>query len=112
GAGTESQGRGSGAFHGYDLAMLRMGIRELRDGLSRALRHVQAGEMVEITDHGRPIARIVKAGPSRAQQMAAEGRLVPAETKGDLLDLWPPPALEPGETVGSEILADLRADER
>src|SRR5204863_5162221 len=81
-AGTESQGRGSGAFHGYDLAMLRMGIRELRDGLSRALRHVQAGEMVEITDHGRPIARIVKAGPSRAQLMAAEGRLVPAESKG------------------------------
>ena len=92
--------------------MISMGIRELRDGLSRALRRVEAGETVEVTDHGRPIARIVKAWPSRAQQMVAEGRLMPPETKGDLLDLWPPPALEPGEGLGSEILAELRADER
>jgi prevent-host-death family protein len=92
--------------------MLRMGVRELKDGLSRALREVQAGETVEITDHGRTIARIVKAWPTRAEQMLAEGRLIPAEDQGDLLDLWPPPPLEPGERSGSEILAELRADER
>ncbi|MDQ6921340.1 MAG: type II toxin-antitoxin system prevent-host-death family antitoxin, partial [Candidatus Dormibacteraeota bacterium] len=45
--------------------MIRMGVRELKDGLSRALREVQAGETVEITDHGRTIARIVKAWPTR-----------------------------------------------
>jgi len=92
--------------------MIRMGVRELKDGLSRALRQVQEGETVEVTDHGRPIARIVKAWPSRAQQMIAEGRLVPPEAEGDLLDLWPPPPLEPGERLGSDILAELRADER
>ena len=89
-----------------------MGVRELKDGLSRALRQVQEGETVEVTDHGRAIAKIIKAWPSRAQQMAAEGRLIPAEEEGDLLDLWPPPSLEPGERLGSEILAELRADER
>jgi prevent-host-death family protein len=92
--------------------MIRMGVRELKDGLSRALRRVQEGETVEVTDHGRPIARIIKAWPSRAQQMISEGRLIPPELEGDLLDLWPPPPLEPGERLGSEILADLRADER
>jgi prevent-host-death family protein len=92
--------------------MIRMGVRELKDGLSRALREVQAGETVEVTDHGRPIARIIKAWPSRAQQMLAEGRLLPAESEEDLLELWPPPPLEPGERPGSEILAELRADER
>lgn len=89
-----------------------MGVRELKDGLSRALREVQEGTTIEVTDHGRPIARIVKAWPSRAQQMMAEGRLTPPEADGDLLDLWPPPALEPGERLGSDILAELRADER
>jgi hypothetical protein len=44
--------------------------------------------------------------------MIAEGRLVPAETERDLLDLWPPPPLEPGEKLGSDIVAELRADER
>lgn len=94
------------------MAMIRLGIRELKDGLSRALRQVQDGETVEVTDHGRPIARITKAWPSRAQQMVAEGRLIAPEGEGDLLDLWPPPPLEPGERPGSEILAELRADER
>lgn len=89
-----------------------MGVRELRDGLSRALRQVEDGEIVEVTDHGRPVARIVKAFSSRGEQMAAEGRLVPPETDDDLLELWPPPPLEPGEKLGSEILAELRAGER
>lgn len=89
-----------------------MGVRELKNGLSRALRQVQEGETVEVTDHGRPIARIIKAWPARAQQMRMEGRLVPPEVEGDLLDLWPPPPLEPGERLGSEILAELRAAER
>jgi hypothetical protein len=44
--------------------------------------------------------------------IAVEGRLIPPEGEGDLLDLWPPPSLEPGERLGSEILAELRADER
>ena len=93
--------------------MIRMGVRELKDGLSRALRHVQEGETIEVTDHGRPIARIVKAWPGRAQQMITEGRLIlPQEEGGDLLDLWPPPPLEAGERLGSELLAELRGDER
>jgi hypothetical protein len=44
--------------------------------------------------------------------MIAEGRLIPAEEEGDLLDLWPPRPLQPGERPGSEILAQLRSDER
>ncbi len=39
-------------------------------------------------------------------------RLIPPEKDGDLLELWPPPPLEPGERLGSDVLAELRADER
>jgi hypothetical protein len=45
-------------------------------------------------------------------RLPGEGRLIPPDEEGDLLDLWPPPPLEAGERLGSEILAELRADER
>jgi prevent-host-death family protein len=47
--------------------MKRIKIAELKDHLSQHLREVERGNEVEITDRGRPIARIVpvrRAGPS------------------------------------------------
>jgi prevent-host-death family protein len=44
--------------------MSQIGIRELREGLSRALRRVRAGETIEVTDRGRPVARIVPVASS------------------------------------------------
>ena len=42
--------------------MKRVKIAELKDNLSRYLRAVEKGEEVEVTDRGRPIARIVPIG--------------------------------------------------
>lgn len=39
--------------------MQRVGVADLKNNLSRHLRSVEAGEMLEITDHDRPIARLV-----------------------------------------------------
>lgn len=39
--------------------MKRVGIAELKDHLSTHLRAVESGQEVEVTDRGRPIARIV-----------------------------------------------------
>lgn len=97
---------------GYNLTVIRVGIRELKNRLSGTLRKVEGGETVEITDRGRAIARIVSVRPSPAAQLMAEGRMTPAEDGVDLLSLGPPPPLEPGERTGSDILAELRADER
>ncbi len=56
--------------------MLTVGIRELRNGLSRYLKRVRDGETVEITERGTPVARIVPAGiPDPLEKMAAEGRV-------------------------------------
>lgn len=41
------------------MAMRRVGIAELKDHLSQHLRAVEAGDEVVVTDHDRPIARIV-----------------------------------------------------
>ncbi|MGH9273997.1 MAG: type II toxin-antitoxin system Phd/YefM family antitoxin [Acidimicrobiales bacterium] len=61
-----------------------IGIRELRDGLSRHLATVRSGAEITITDHGKPIARIVPVGGSRLEQLIAEGRVIPAAGDGSL----------------------------
>ena len=90
--------------------MHRVGIRQLRDNLSAMMRRVASGEVLEVTDHGHAIARIVPLHHgSRYEQMVAEGRILPAQ--GDLLDYEPAPR-QPGEPLASEVLAELRADEQ
>ena len=41
-----------------------VGVRELRQDASAILRRVKAGEVVEVTEHGNPIARLVPIGNS------------------------------------------------
>jgi prevent-host-death family protein len=91
-----------------------VGIRELRQQASALLRRVVAGEVIEITDHGHPIARIVPLRPGALDQLILEGRAT--ERDGDLLELLdelglPVPA-EAGRQSPSEALAEFRADER
>lgn len=87
-----------------------IGIRELRQQASRYLRQVERGETLEVTDRGRPIARVVPIPPAAGlEQLAASGRLTPAS--GDALELGPPLA-PTGKPLPGETLADLRFDER
>ena len=59
---------------------MSIGVRELRDGLSRHLAHVRAGHSVTVTDHGVPVARIVPIGvPNALERLVAEGRVAPAK---------------------------------
>ena len=37
--------------------MKQVGVAELKNNLSRHLRAVESGEVIEVTDHDRPIAR-------------------------------------------------------
>ncbi len=90
--------------------MERVGVRELRQNASAVLRRVAAGEVVEVTDRGRAVARIVPMHEaSRLEQLVAEGRASGAT--GDLLDVKPVPRIA-GKPSLSRILADMRADER
>lgn len=52
-----------------DMAMKRVGVAELKNGLSRHLRAVEGGEVLEITDHDRPIARLVPIDVKTRLQM-------------------------------------------
>jgi prevent-host-death family protein len=46
---------------GYDLYVERIGVRELRQRASRYLGRVKAGESIEVTQRGTPVAYLVPA---------------------------------------------------
>ncbi len=90
-----------------------VGIRELRQQTSALLKRVVKGEVIDVTDHGHPIARIVPLRGGVLDQLVLEGRAT--EATGDLLDLVEElglPASAQGPMVPSEALAWLRIDER
>ncbi|OHV34339.1 MULTISPECIES: type II toxin-antitoxin system Phd/YefM family antitoxin [Pseudofrankia] len=59
-----------------------VGIRELRDNLSRHLAEVRAGHTLTITDHGRAIARLVPVTePTPLERLIAEGLVEPARSR-------------------------------
>lgn len=90
--------------------MIRAGIRELRQNAGGLIRRVIEGETIEVTERGRPVARIVPLqGPSVLDHLSAEGKST--RGRGDLLKLRPLPPVA-GKRPLSELLADLRADER
>jgi prevent-host-death family protein len=51
----------------------RMGIRELRDHLTATLRRVRAGETIEVTHHGAPVAILAPVPADRIDQLVAGG---------------------------------------
>ena len=87
--------------------MERVGVRELRRQASAILRRVAAGEAVEVTDRGRPVAVLVRTMPLGLARLEREGLLRRAEA--DLLDV-PPISLPADATSTSQLVSERRAD--
>jgi prevent-host-death family protein len=91
--------------------MSTTGIRELRQRASELLRRVEAGETIQITDRGRPVAILAplpQEGPTAS--LRATGDL--AEAPADLGSLPPPLRLRPDQEPPGSVLERLRANER
>jgi prevent-host-death family protein len=86
--------------------MNSIGVRELRDHLSKHLADVRDGRTVTITDRGTPIARIVPVGPSTLDRLIAEGRVTPAKRPKRPARRLPKPVKAKG-TV-SDLVAEQR----
>ena len=92
-----------------------VGIRELKEHASALIRRVAAGETINITDRGRPVARLVPLGRDEGwwDQMVERGHLQPARRDlMQVLDDNPPSPLLPGERSPYDALMEMRADER
>jgi prevent-host-death family protein len=91
--------------------MASSGIRELRQRASELLRRVEAGETIEITDRGRPVAVLAPLPKQSAiERLRVSGDLEPA--RSDLKDLPEPLPQAPGREPPSSVLDRLRRDER
>jgi prevent-host-death family protein len=91
--------------------MTSVGVRELRQRASELLRRVAAGETIEVTDRGRPVA-LLSPLPQAAplERLRAAGEVNPA--MADLDELPAPLPLQAGLEPPSAVLARLRRDER
>lgn len=67
--------------------MDRVGVRELRQHASRYLARVARGEVFEVTDRGRPVARLVPVEPDLWADLLRSGSLREPGSEGDLLDV-------------------------
>ena len=84
--------------------MTSIGIRELKNNLSRIVKRVEAGERVIVTDRGRAVAELVPARPtekaapwlSRYATLVSEGVIRPPLTRGSPVKNWPDIHLPPG----------------
>jgi prevent-host-death family protein len=90
-------------------------VSELNRQTARVLERVKAGESVEISEYGRPVARIMPAAPTTGvpllDRLIAQGRATPASNPGPIPPT--PPRGEADKDVSlSAALAQMRDDER
>lgn len=60
-----------------------VGVRELRQNLSKYLRRVKEGEALTVTEHGRDVARLVPLAGNEFREMLAELHGVPLRSGGE-----------------------------
>jgi prevent-host-death family protein len=91
------------------MAERRIGIRELKSKLSECVREVKSGGTIVVTEHGRPVARMIADASSlgeRLEVLANAGRIV-----------WRGRRLKPTKPVararsGRRTVADLISENR
>jgi prevent-host-death family protein len=91
----------------------RAGVRELRQNLSKYLARVRAGARYEVTERGKPVALLVPLDDTDDPMTRLEkrGLHVKRATAG-LEDLLPIPDADPGQRPLSEVLDEMRSEER
>ena len=91
-------------------AMQSVGVRDLRQNASKVLDAVKAGAIIEITEHGVPVARLAPIKRSLYDDYIESGLIKPAENPD-----WRPtknPVKITGSKTSTEVLMEMRAEER
>ena len=90
-------------------------VSELNRQTAKVLDRVKAGESLEISEYGRPVARITPATPTTGapllDRLIAQGRAIPAANTGPIPPTPPRDADEAGISL-SAALTEISDDER
>jgi prevent-host-death family protein len=87
-----------------------VGVRELRQNLSRYLERVKAGESLTVTERGREVARLTPSGPPDdpiARLVTERGATM---STGSLLDLVPERGRPSDGPPSQQVLDELREE--
>jgi prevent-host-death family protein len=93
--------------------MVSVGVREFKNHLSEYLRRVKAGEVVEVTQRGKPVARLLPSEPA-SEEKAVEARIweMVAQGKAHWSGRRPVPRKPVGKVRPGVSLSDLIVQER
>lgn len=90
--------------------MSEVGIRALKQNASAVVAEAAAGEMITITDRGRPVALLMPLASSRVEALIAAERARPALQRAS--ELPAPARRRRGRRTLSEELEETRRSER
>lgn len=85
---------------------MEVGIRELRNHLSKWVARARKGEEIVITDRGKPVARLVGADhESNFDRLVREGVITPPRSRRRVKGM---PRVKPKQTVSDLVIEPRR----
>jgi prevent-host-death family protein len=90
--------------------MKTVGVRALKQNASAVVADASAGEVVTITDRGRAVAQLIPLPSGHLDSLVAARQARPP--KRSLAELGAPPRRRPGRRELSEVLDEMRDEER
>jgi prevent-host-death family protein len=87
----------------------RVGIRELKQNASKVIQEVKEGEIITVTEHGVPVAKIVPISTDRYQELIDDGTLIPPTTKFDIRKIKP---IKLPDGITSELLLAAEREDK
>ena len=102
-----SKAKKSPLFEDMLTKKLSVGVRELRQEASKVLGLVKSGEIVIVTEWGKPVAEIRAIEPTSLQDLIDAGLVTPAKDKFDPKVFEPLPNPD-GRSLLAEFLKERR----
>lgn len=90
------------------MGQTRVGIRDLKAHLSEYMTRVKGGQSVVITEHGKPIGRIIPEGQSLEERVEALRQAGVIAWSGKKLRDIKPPAENRSNQLASDIVIEMR----
>ena len=85
-----------------------VGIRDLKARLSEYMQQVKSGQSIVITEHGKPVGRILPVEMSLEDRVEMLRKAGLVAWNGKKLPRIKPPAVNRGDKLASDIVVELR----